>query len=211
MPQLERLIGAYITHDRAGGKDRLVSEFVAEFDGLTGSAKRTKVLDACGLKRVHLSELAVGGDFDHARTAALLAAMQANTKPVKPKRLGIIGEDHFRTRLLAMGCRAESITYTQVLAKAGTPYVIESAFAQQGDSGARRMFFAGANWSAGINNVFRSFGSTGEGLERMLAEARASSREPIAFALHLAMPGVRFTDRGKTAIVFDHDHKEDDE
>jgi DNA topoisomerase VI subunit B len=211
LPQIERLIGAYITHDRAGGKDRLVSEFVSEFDGLTGSAKRATVLDACGLKRVHLSELAVGGNFDHARTADLLAAMQANTKPVKSRRLGIIGEEHFRVRLLAMGCTAESITYRRQLAKAGTPYVIETAFAMQSRGGARRLFFAGANWSAGINNPFRAFGATGEGLEAVLANARASASEPIALAVHLAMPGVRFTDRGKTAIVIDRDDAEDDE
>jgi hypothetical protein len=34
---LERLLGAYITHERAAGKDRLVSDFIAEFDGLSGS------------------------------------------------------------------------------------------------------------------------------------------------------------------------------
>jgi DNA topoisomerase VI subunit B len=209
LPQIERLIGAYVTHDRDVGNNRLVSDFLAEFDGLTGSAKRTAVLDACGLKRMHLSTLVADGDFDHAKTAVLLSAMQAATKPVTSKRLGIIGEEHFRQRFTAMGCRPESITYRKKLAKDGRPYVIETAFAMQERSNAERLFFAAANWSAAINNPFRSFGSTGEGLEKFLAEARATRNEPIAIAVHLAMPGVRYTDRGKTAIVIDGRHGEE--
>src|SRR5262249_51740833 len=100
---LERLIGAYLTHDRDAGTDRLVSDFIDGFDGLTGSAKRTKVLDRAGLKRAKLSELVSGDRLDADRVAALLAAMQRHTRPVNPKRLGIIGEEHLKARLLAMG------------------------------------------------------------------------------------------------------------
>lgn len=109
---LERLIGAYITDDRDSGKDdRLVSDLIAEFDGLSGSLKRARVLDETDLKRVKLSELVAGDQFDSEKIAKLLGAMQRHTGPVKSQRLGIIGEDHLRKRLLAMGIKPESFCY----------------------------------------------------------------------------------------------------
>ena len=92
-----------------------MSDFVAEFDGLSGSQKRSKVLDETDLHRVKLSELVVDDQFDSDRIARLLASMQRHTRPVNPKRLGIIGEDHLRTRLLAMGVKPESFRYTKKL------------------------------------------------------------------------------------------------
>src|SRR5262249_37391111 len=117
---LERLIGAYINHERdhqLNGDGKLVRDFLAEFDGLTGSGKRTKVLNDAGLKRVRLSELTANGKLDSARIATLLAAMRRHTRPIKSQRLGLIGEDHFRARLLDMGVREQSFRYAKELAK----------------------------------------------------------------------------------------------
>ena len=84
----------------------------------------------------------------------------------------------------------------------GVPFVLESAFSWLGDDAAdERHIFAGANWSPGISNPFRSFGKTGEGLEAVLTEQRAGAREPIVFLLHLAHPRVEYKDRGKSSIV----------
>ncbi len=60
-----------------------------------------------------------------------------------------------------------------------------------------RRIYSGANWSAAIKNPFRSFGTTGEGLEAVLSEMKAWSYEPVVFVLHLAHPRIEFTDRGK--------------
>ena len=199
---LERLTGAYITHDRDTGADRLASDLIAEFDGLTGSQKRSKVLEDANLHRVKLSEFVAGDRLDTGRIQKLLSAMQKHTRPVNPRRLGIIGEDHLRSRLLAMGIQPESFRYSRKFSKSGLPWVLESAFGYRGpgdDIG--RKIYSGANWSASIKNPFRSFGSTGEGLESKLAEFRATRREPVIFALHLAHPRVEYTDRGKSAIV----------
>jgi hypothetical protein len=216
---LERLIGAYVSHDRDVQKDRLVSDFIAEFDGLTGSAKRTKVLTDTGLKRANLSELVVGDRFDAERITKLLASMRRHTRPVKPCRLGIIGEAHFKARLLEMGVKPASFRYCRKLSEGKSkklqggapdekasfsevPWVLESAFGWLGEEAEdSRRIFAGANWSAAIKNPFRSFGSTGEGLETALADRRATSAEPVVFVLHLAHPRVEYTDRGKSAIV----------
>jgi hypothetical protein len=216
---LKRLIGAYITHDCQAGQDRLVSEFLAEFDGLTGSQKRSKALAETGLKRVKLSELVAGDQLDSDRIGQLLAAMQRHTRPIKPAVLGIIGEDHFRASLLAMGVRPESFRYCRKVPKcknsqAGPgekasflPWVLESAFGWLGpDAEDRRIIFTGANWSAAIKNPFRSFGGTGQGLETALADRRVTAYEPVVFVLHLAHPRIEYTDRGKSAIVIGGGH-----
>ena len=162
LPHLERLVGAYVTLDREKGTDRLVSDFVAEFDGLSGSRKRTLVLDSAGLFRARLSELVAGDQFDHERIGKLLAAMQKNSRPVQSARLGVIGEDHLRTRLLKMGVEQKSFRYRRKLAKSKNPqggagdqlasffpYVVETAFGYLGSQSAdRRRIYTGANWSA---------------------------------------------------------------
>jgi hypothetical protein len=218
LPHLERLIGAYIAHDRRAEKDRLVSELLAEFDGLSGSQKRTKVLDETGLKRVKLSELVAGDRLDSARITGLLLAMKKHTRPVKPAALGIIGEDHLRARLLAMGVVPESFRYSKKLDGSKckkshpatdekacfpeVPCVLEAAFGWRGEeSEDRRRIVTGANWSAAIKNPFRSFGNTGQGLENVLTAKRAAADEPIVYILHLAHPRVEYTDRGKSAFV----------
>lgn len=202
LEHFRRLIGAYVTHDRDDGEDRLIADLVSEFDGLSGSRKRTQVLNATGLKRTRLSELIHDGDFDHDRVAELLEAMKANSRPVRPQRLGIIGEEHIRTRFLEMGVQPDSFHYSKRLGKEALPWVLESAFGYLADEpDANRQIFAGANWSAAIKNPFRSFGVTGEGLEAALTEMRVGGREPIVFCLHLAHPRVQYTDRGKSALV----------
>ena len=216
---IERLIGAYITHERATGTDRLVSELLAEFDGLSGSAKRTKVLRDADLKRARLSEFVADGRLDSERIARLLAAMKRHTRPVNPQRLGVIGETHLKERLLGMGVTPESFRYSLKLSgksknlqtetdeKASfLPWVIEAAFGWRGEQAPdQRKIVTGANWSAAIKNPFRSFGATGEGLETQLAQLRATRNEPVVFVLHLAHPRVEYTDRGKSALVIGGD------
>jgi DNA topoisomerase VI subunit B len=202
LQHFERLIGAYITHDRDAGTDRLASDLVAEFDGLSGSQKRSKVLDDAGLKRFKLSEFVAGDRLDNQRIERLLIAMKKHTRPIKPKRLGIIGEDHFRQRLLVIGVQPESFNYSKKLDEDGIPGVLESAFGWLGDESVdARKIVSGANWSGAIKNPFRSFGQTGEGLEAVLAQQRAGRKEPVVFCLHLAQPRVEYTDRGKSALV----------
>jgi hypothetical protein len=80
--------------------------------------------------------------------------------------------------------------------------VLESAFGWLGDDAKdERRIYTGANWSAAVGNPFRAFGDTGEGLETVLAQLRATRNEPVVFVLHLAQPRIRYTDRGKSALV----------
>lgn len=201
---LERLIAAYVTHDRdTGNESRTVGEFLKIFEGLTGSANRRKVLADCDMHRLRLEELAGEDGLHHEAIQKLLAAMHAHTKPVKPNRLGLIGEGHFRARLMELGIVKESFEYRKKLNtdEDGLPYVLETAFGWRGEgSEDNRLIHAGANWSAAIHNPFRNFGSSGEGLEGYLRTLMAGQSEPIIYCVHLAHPRIHYTDRGKTAL-----------
>lgn len=204
---LRRLIAAYISEERKTGKTRTVGEFIREFKGLTGTQKAKAVLANCDLLRTQLAELATEDGLDDDRIRALLEAMKTHAKPVKPKGLGIIGEDHLRRSLERLGCIGESITYKKTLGHEGEiPYVLECAFGYLGDVDQMRQIHAGANWSAAIKQPFRSFGSCGDGLESLLSKQYATGHEPVVFVLHLTHPRVEYTDRGKSAIALGSSH-----
>ena len=48
--RLERLIAGYIAHDEDAGRARTVREFIAEFRGLSSTAKHKRVLEATGCR-----------------------------------------------------------------------------------------------------------------------------------------------------------------
>jgi DNA topoisomerase VI subunit B len=126
--QFGRLVCAYLSTPK--GPERTVREFVSEFRGFTGSAKQKLVLDATGLHRLPLAALANGHDLDGAKVQALLAAMQAEAKPVKPAGLGIIGEKHLRHHVEGLGGAMETFKYVKQLGvQDQRPYVVEFAFA----------------------------------------------------------------------------------
>jgi DNA topoisomerase VI subunit B len=197
---LERLIFAYIAHDQDNGRERTVREFISEFRGLSGSAKQKVVLDATGLSREPLLRLINGNGLE--LTSRLLAAMQANSRPVKPKDLGIIGEEHFRRRFEAAGCEMDSFQYQKVFDDDGQPAAIETAFGWCPKADSRRLV-TGVNWSPGIINPFRELGGYGRSLDTILTAQRAARDEPVIFVLHLAIPRAQYTDRGKSAVTID--------
>jgi hypothetical protein len=101
--RFERRIAAQIAHDLDRKQDTLVREFIAEFRGLSGTAKQKVILEKIGGARVPLSSLFRGGRFDKAKIAALLAAMREETRPVQPKQLGAIGFARLVSRFMEAG------------------------------------------------------------------------------------------------------------
>jgi DNA topoisomerase VI subunit B len=198
--RLERLIAAYVSHDR--GQSRTVREFVSEFRGLSATAKQAAVLDKIGLARAPLASLCAGGEFDKAKIAALLTAMQAASKPVRPKHLGLIGKDHLERRMAAAGVEMETFAYSNTFDATddGLPCVVEFAFGWCEKAEGRRLI-TGVNWSPGITNPFRQLGSYGQSLDTILSQQRADRDEPVILLLHVACPRVEYTDRGKSAIA----------
>src|SRR5262245_17625466 len=198
---LERLIGAYIKHDADNGRKRTVRQLVAEFRGLSGSAKQKRVLDATGLSRAPLSALIKGNGFDHQKIEELLAAMKASSTPVKPVTLGTIGKEHFRHRLAAAGCEMETFEYRRVMeVEDDVPWIVETAFAWCPEAEQRRLM-TGVNWPPGIVNPFRELGRYGASLDTILTRARCDTDDPVILVLHIACPRVEYTDRGKSALV----------
>ena len=198
---LERLVAGYVALDADLGRDRTVRELIAEFRGLAGTAKQKVVLGATGLSRAPLSQLIKDKAIDRDRVERLLTAMKANSSPVKPAMLGIIGKEHFRARFAAAGCEMESFDYRKVTeVEDHIPWVMEAAFGWCPNAGGRRLV-TGVNWSPGIINPFRDLGRFGMSLDTILSRQRADRDEPVILVLHIACPSVEYTDRGKSAVV----------
>jgi DNA topoisomerase VI subunit B len=216
--RLARYLAAHVSRDRDLGYRRTVREFISEFRGLSGTAVQRKILAEVGCSHMSLAEFFGIERINDAGIAKLLAAMKRYSKPVKPKLLGVIGVDHLRQRLLAAGGNEETFKYErrEGITNEGIPYLTEfafalhrSAFTPQNIHG--RVSITGANWSAAIENPFRVFGSTGEGLESTLAKVRASANQPVICALHMASAYVQYADRGKSSIILTDDARQPDD
>jgi hypothetical protein len=206
--RLQRYMAAHVARDRDLKRDRPVREFIAEFRGLSGTAKQRQVLAEVGCSHVSLSQFFGADRVNREGIAKLLAAMKSHTKPVAAKHLGFIGAEHLKQRFLEAGGNVDTFKYQRRkgMTAEGIPYVVEFAFGlhqsglTQGVAVSRK-FITGANWSIGINNPFRAFGSTGEGLENTLAKVRANASQPVICALHLACAYIQYADRGKSSII----------
>ena len=129
--------------------------------------------------------------------------MTANSKPVKPAALGVIGKDHIAAMFSQAGGEMETFTYRKALGTDddGLPFVIEAAFAWAPNLLERRLV-CGVNWSGAVGDTpFRDLGD--ENLGSLLANQWAGCDEPVLVLVHLATPRARYTDRGKSAVVID--------
>ena len=216
--RLQRYLAAHVARDRDLRRQRTVREFIAEFRGLSGTAVQRRVLEEVGCSHKSLAQFFGTEQVNRAGIAKLLASMRKHTKPVAAKHLGIIGEDHLKQRFLAAGGNADTFKYQQRKGATddGIPYIIECAFGlhqfglTQGAAVSRK-FITGANWSVGINNPFRAFGRTGEGLDSTLAKVRADARQPVICAMHLASAYIQYADRGKSSIILTDDAEQPDD
>jgi DNA topoisomerase VI subunit B len=201
-PSLTRLIRANIAHDLDNRRSppRTVREFVSEFNGLSSTAKQKQVLEESDTAHISLPKFFGDGSDVSNRTDKLLAAMKRHSRPTKPLDLGLIGKEHLAACLKSAGVDLETFKYLRVFGeREGLPEIIEAAFGYCPNSIDKRRIITGVNWSVTIGNPFRSL--NGQGLDAILADQRAQKEEPIVFVLHLASPGITYTDHGKTAMV----------
>lgn len=221
--RLQRYMSAHVARDLRLGQDRPVREFVAEFRGLSGTQKQKAILEEIGASRLSLRSFFGEEKVNRAGIGRLLKAMKSRSAPVPPTHLGVIGKEHLKARFLAAGGAEETFKYERSTGVSqGLPYIVECAFGlrQSGLDGADgryvvtdsrlamtggRLIITGANWSVGIQNPFRRFGKTGEGLESTLAAVRANANQPVIMALHLASAHIQYADRGKSSIIVDGD------
>jgi DNA topoisomerase VI subunit B len=192
---LRDLIAAYITAEN--GTSKFVRDFVAEFSGLSRTQTRKAVLEEAGVAGKTLRELVVDGRLPLDRITALLAAMKRNSRPIKPAKLGIIGEDHIRAALLARHVEPDSFQYvkTERTREDFLPYVIEVGFGVYGEDYRDR----GRGLSIGLNNspVFNL--PTSE-IRQALASGRIDPHDPVELFIHQTMPRFEFTGHGKGAV-----------
>jgi DNA topoisomerase VI subunit B len=211
--RLQRYLAAHVARDRDFGQRRTVREFIAEFRGLSGTTVQRRILAEVGCSHQSLAQFFGIDQVNRVGIAKLLAAMRKYSKPVGPKHLGVIGSEHLKQRFLAEGGNIDTFKYQcrKGMTDDGIPYIVEFAFGlhqaglSQDSAAVSRKFITGANWSVGINNPFRRFGSTGEGLENTLAKVRANSGQPVICALHLASAYIQYADRGKSSIILTDD------
>jgi DNA topoisomerase VI subunit B len=176
--RLTRYLAAHVARDRDLGQQRTVRAFIGEFRGLSRTSVQRKILAELGCSHQSLAQFFGVDQVNRKGIAKLLAAMRRYSKPVAAKHLGVIGVEHFKQRFLAAGGNIDTFKYQcrKGLTSDGIPYIVEFAFGlhqsglSQAGAGVSRKFITGANWSAGISNPFRAFGSTGEGLESTLAK-----------------------------------------
>jgi hypothetical protein len=203
--RFKTLIARNIAYAEDHGKTcQTVADFISEFRGLAGTAKRRDICNELGMTRWPLSDLDLsnGGDV-----GPLLEAMKIETTPLKPRDLGLIGEAHLRIAFADTtfdDASADMDTFRYKKAEVdvdGVPYLAEAAFAYC--PGAKRhSLVTGVNWSVAVgHNPFRNIGAWQEDLGAVLTYQEAGPDEPIVFFLHLASPCLSFLDKGKSSVA----------
>ena len=192
LEQFIGLIAAHLSAEQDGGPVRLVREFIADFRGMTSTVVRKEILSALNLTGSKLSELVKNGDVDRDLAGALLNSMKAKSREVKPQALGIIGEEHIRSRFLLRGCNESSFRYKKTVGvdSHSRPYVIETAFALFDN---RFDLVTGLNFSPCISNPF-------DELYGWLANNYIESNTPGLVLVHLTSPHLEYSDRGKSSV-----------
>jgi hypothetical protein len=200
--RFERLVAAYLAQDEEAGQLRLVSDFIAEFRGFARSSARKSILEVLALERKPLTRFATSDGVDRRQTDRLLELLQTQSRTTDPLKLGLIGKERIGQRLAQSGYPMATFKYQRLIGddRDGLPRLFETAFAYHPERN-RRLLLTGINWSAALINPFRQLGSVSTGLESHLQELRAGEDEPIALLVHLAGPGIQYTDRGKSAVV----------
>ena len=210
--QLQRLIAAQVNRNQESSKRvRLVQDFVGDFRGLSGTAKRSAVLAECELARAPLDTFFSADQVDHASISRLLEVMKRHSRPVKPEALGLIGEAHFR-RVFSVHGHADHLffQYAKRLGEddQGRPFIAEAAFTPTPEAFSNPVTL-GINWSPAIRDPFRSIGTRGESLSSVLADQHVHlPYSRILVGVHLVCPVVQFVDRGKSAASISEEQGE---
>ena len=179
---------------------RTVWDFVREFRGLSGTAKARRIIEVASTSRMSLAQFY--GDGEAGRASALLDAMRKQSRPIKPRDLGIIGEAHLRAKFESAGAAPKSFNYKKSeIEHDGVPYLAEAAFGycpRESMSGGSSPASTGPRPSAAIRSGVSA--TPGQSLGSILTRQRAGPDEPIITVLHLACPRIEYLDRGKSSV-----------
>lgn len=122
----------------------------------------------------------------------LLDRMKNSSRPVSPRALGLVGEEHFKKQLQRLGVTPDSFKYTRICAVGPDqlPYCIEAAFGIKNDPKLPRTRIMGLNWSP-------SFGVPIPEIEEAIQTMRIDKHDPVVLVVHLSTPKLHFVSRGK--------------
>ncbi|MBV9866781.1 MAG: DUF2399 domain-containing protein [Abitibacteriaceae bacterium] len=197
--QLKALIAGYLSQEQeTGGKPQTVREFVAEFNGLSGTAKQKAVTDTAGLSGATLRDMVQDNDLSVERVKALLTAMQSQARPIKAAALGVLGEDHIKQHLIQrLNVSPDSIRYRKFASEIeGLPYVVEISFgvyAANAPTTSTSVTSIGLNFAPALTLSLDS-------LDRMLYKAKVYDDDPVHVFVHLVCPRFDYKDRGKSFL-----------
>lgn len=183
---LRNLVANYI----ATAPDKTVREFVAEFKGLSSTAKQKAVGFTGDRLADHADDNGIDADFIN----ELLSRMQAQSKPPKPAALGIIGKDSLTAWARARGASADTIKYKKADGNDGMPYIVEAVFGINEDQSESRHMTVGLNWSPTIG------ARPSNDISERLAQSMVEPHDPVVVGIHVARPRFDFADRGKTRV-----------
>jgi hypothetical protein len=200
--QYEHIVAAYLADDAAHGRDRPVREFIAQFRGLSGSAYQKAVLDAVGMARTPLSELASGGQLDSDRIALLHRAMKTESNSVPARLLGILVKDHLAQRMEEIGGDTAPWRFRYKKLEGvsdGLPWLVEAAFAYR--PGRHHELITGVNWAPAFAGL--AFGQIGrfQMLSGLLSKQYCGWDEPVLVVVHLAHVRPHLADHGKSVLT----------
>jgi DNA topoisomerase VI subunit B len=205
---LKKLVFSHIAHAMNGGRDLPLGEFVRQFQGLSSTAKAKAVTKHLPAFR-HLSDFEGNEDA----VGELLSAMQAASKPPKPKALGWVGEEHFRAFFEQIYHEVKEYKYVRRSSTlpSGLPFTFEFALATLDRPG---HLYCGINYSptfgdplAGTTLVGKEFKA--DGIRSFLSQGHALpqsdyswhySPASVAVAAHIITPAPIYLDRGKTRL-----------
>jgi hypothetical protein len=170
-------------------------DFVGGFEGLARTRVRADVLEAAKLKGNHLSDLVRGKDVDMASVTRLLEAMRERSRPVQPKRLGVLGKEHLCQHFESLGATS-GFKYDRkaFFDDDGLPVVCETAFAIRPDATESSRRIIGLNWSP----VFKIPSGA---ISEAISSCQISSSDPVILLVHVARPRFAFVDHGKGALA----------
>lgn len=190
--QLRALVAASLST----APDQTIRQFVAQFAGLSGTAKQKAVTEAAGIGS-RLAEIVTDTDIDMEAVHRLQVAMQEASTPPKPEAIGVLGRERLRTWIDAQG-EASDFTYQKRTGRLTIdgecvewPYVLEVAFAVMTE-GERRVYL-GINWSAPSK-------STAVHLDPAFSNALIEASDPVCIVVSVAIVEAKFSDHGKARL-----------
>ena len=138
-----------------------------------------------------LSDLRHGDDIDMSTIRRLLGVMRKHSKPVLPKRLGLIGKTAIEAAMMRFCTGGFRYKHAAITDEDGLPVVVEVAFGM-GVRDAGRKLVTGLNWAP----VFTS------PLEDILGWRLVQPNDDVIVFMHITKPRFTFTDHGKGQVEF---------